>query len=101
MEFKNPCSGCASEAKCAETDLYCARYRAYITDCWARYRAYPRRMMDTPVPKRAHANFVYAHPDRVRDCLREPPCGRCRVRACHTPCLRLREWEAAKFHTGS
>ncbi len=95
----NPCLGCEKIDICRAHGSYCKRYRAYIVRCWERYKTYPRRMMDTPAKpyQWKEGVFSYPHPVQAQDYLSSPPCKKCVVAQCDSPCLRLREWREIKF----
>ena len=97
MDYPNPCTTC--ETKTADNYCnkfrYCAKYHKWINWNWATFRRYARRAKEK---KAICKTWVYQHPDRAREYLKNGPCKGCKLNdTCDDPCRAYLEWWDARM----
>lgn len=93
MAYPNPCDKCQKE-RCG-ADGGCQYWRSWINWNWATFRGYIARKKNS---KEKVTKWVYQHPDRAREYLKNGPCKECKMREnCDDPCSAYWEWWDARM----
>ena len=96
LTYDTPCGGCPREAQCY--DLGCKRWREQFLAAWEEFRGYPQREYRRMAKETGRQVFRYAHPDEIRDYLKNGPCLRCPgEKTCRVPCPAYWRWWDARM----
>lgn len=89
--FPIPCDTCSFE-NCSGSGNICAKCRQYFNTHWKWINQKAQQLYRPPKPRREDV-FYIAHPDEIRDYLRNNPCKTCKAEPdCDTPCPAYCRW---------